>query len=134
MDNWRVTDRDSFQIRKRALEGIYELYQLRYAKPEAEYIKAGETRREYLVAHGFISVPDIDTKDILDCYGYGYWSVKEFMEEYGEDWEGVLAECEFEIHADERLIKTKPMSYDEARDLIVRLSGYQEPQRGKCLC
>lgn len=40
-----------------------ELYQLQYAKPETEYIKAGETGREYLVAHGFISVPDIDKRE-----------------------------------------------------------------------
>lgn len=134
MDSWRLTDRDSFQIRKQVLEGIYELYQLQYAKPETEYIKTGETGREYLVAHGFISVPDIDKREILDCYGYGFESIKEFMEEYGDDWEGVLAECEFEIHADERLIKMKPMSYEQAKHLIVLLSGYHEPQWGNCLC
>lgn len=51
-----------------------------------------------------------------------------FSEEQADD-----RECEFEIHADERLIKTKPMSYEEAKHLIVLLSGYREPQWRECL-
>lgn len=124
MNDWKLIDDDCFQICKKVLEGMYELYQLQYAKPESEYIKAGETDRQFLVAHEFVSVQDMEKKDILDCYGFR--SLEDFQEEYGDIWEGILAGYGFAIHADKRLILTKPMMYEEAKRLIIELSGCKE--------
>ena len=68
---------------------------------------------------------EINLEDVLDCYGYK--NLEQVKTEYGDDWEAILAECQFELNAGclENLITQEFLTYDEAKQLICRVSGYE---------
>lgn len=117
---WVLTDDDSFQIRRKIEEDIFELYQIDAVAPSWE-----EGDRAFRVSNAVIYICDIDQDSMMDCYGYE--SFEAFKEEYGDDWKGVLAECDFEITSQNGECFISPdLSWKEAKNLICRLSGYRE--------
>ncbi|MSS38601.1 hypothetical protein [Clostridium porci] len=119
-NKWKLTDDDSFQIRKERKEDVFELYQIDSVVSSYE---RGE--RDFRVSHAVVYLSDIDTEDVLDCYGYE--SLKALKEEYGDDWKGILAECDFELTSQNGECFISPdMTWDEAKQLICELSGYSE--------
>lgn len=125
---WELTDDDSFQLRRRLCDGIYELYEIEQVLPYGQ----GEGRR-FKVAHEIIFTSEIDTDTVLSSYGYD--SVEELKAIYGDDWKGVLAECEFELSAGsgEGIIRSPFLTWEEGRSLIGLLSGYEEKEPDRFL-
>lgn len=117
---WVLTDNDNFQIQRKIEEDIFELYQIDAVAPSWE-----EGDPAFRVSHAVIYICDIDQDSMMDCYGYG--SLEAFKEEYGDGWKGILAECDFEITAQNGECFISPdLSWKEAKNLICQLSGYQE--------
>lgn len=116
---WVVTDPDSFQIRRRLEDDVFELYQI-------DELPAGneECSNYYRVSHAIVYLSDIDVPDVLQCYGYD--SLEEFQERYREDWKGILAECDFELMCQngEYFIGKPRASFEEAKHQIILASGY----------
>lgn len=116
--NWVCTDPDSCQYRRTALEldpngEVFELIQIQAAD------FAGFNEEVYLIAHDWVYYSDIDKESVLGCYGYH--SLNQIKSEYGEDWKGILAECQFELDAGcmENIMKRVPlMTYDGAKKFI----------------
>lgn len=118
---WCLTDDDSFQIRRKKGNGIFELYEIEQILP---YEQGGE--RRFKVAHEIIFISEIETDSVLSCYGYE--SLEELKVLYGDDWEGILAECEFKLSAGsgEGILRSPVLTWEENRSLICLLSGYTE--------
>ncbi len=116
---WVLTDDDSFQIRRQLGNGVFELYQINalecYPKEPESYFR---------ISHAVIYVSDIIRR--LDCHGY-YSSIERLKEEHGEDWQGILTECEFELMSQEGecFIDRHNLRWDEAKKRVIQLSGYQ---------
>lgn len=125
--NWVMTDDDSVQYRREAVElehdgeKVFELYQLQATRDPADV--ASKDPAIYGIAHDFIYVSEIDMQSVLDCYGYG--SVDEVREAYGQDWmDAILAECQFELDAGclENLCERMPlMTWEKAKETIEKL-------------
>ena len=120
---WTQTDDDSFQLRRKVMEDVYELYQIQMVRP----FEDTSDEKLYKVAQGFIHIKGItpkDRKNILECYGYS--SIDELYEQYGDDWKGILAECWFELKAGcgIGLIDSPDMTWDESKSLICKCSGF----------
>lgn len=119
-NGWILTDDDSFQIRRKIEEDVFELYQIDATAPSWE-----EGDRVFRVSHAVIYICDINQDSMMDCYGYE--SLEAFKEEYGDDWKGVLAECDFEITSQNgEYFISSDLTWKEAKKLICKLSGYQE--------
>lgn len=96
---WIKTDDDSVQYRREAKEletgqsKVFELYQIQAVE---DVTKVSERDPKiYAVAHDFVYVAEVDTKFVLDCYGYD--SMEELTKQYGPDEaDAILAECQFE--------------------------------------
>lgn len=118
---WCLTDDDSFQLRRKIGEGIFELYEIEQVLP---FEQGGE--RRFKVAHEIIFLSEIDTDSVLSCYCYK--SLEELKALYGNDWEGILAECDFELSAGsgEGILRSPVLTWEESRALICLLSGYTE--------
>lgn len=127
---WTLTDDDSFQIRRQLKDGVFELYQINVLEL---YPKKSENC--FRISHAVIYISDINIPDILRCYGYD--SIEGLKEEYGWEWQGILAECEFELMSQdgECFIDRQNLSWNEAKKRIIRRSGYQnkEKSHGKIL-
>ncbi len=120
MNDWILTDDDSFQIRRKIEEDVFELYQIDATTPSWE-----DSDRVFRVSHAVIYICDIDQDSMMDCYGYE--SLEAFKEMYGDDWKGVLAECDFEITSQNgEYFISSDLTWKEAKELICKLSGYQE--------
>lgn len=119
--DWIVTDDDSFQIRRNLFgrDALYELYQVQVTKP----LEARDDEKIYGVAHGIQYVSEAEPEEILSCYAYP--SFEEFKKEYGDDWRGVIAECDFELKAacGKGIIATD-LTWEEAKALICKSSGF----------
>lgn len=110
-----LLDEDSFQIMRPWLNNSFEFYQL-------QYLSEGNG---IFVCHAVIYPEAIDTRTILDCYGYK--SVDEIKAEYGKEYESFLAECAFELLCAEGkciLAPSKAVSWNEGANMIRILSGY----------
>lgn len=125
MAEWICTDPDCAQYQKDLGDGFYEMWQVQ-AGPEWKY---------YMVASGVVSVDWTD--DELDglCRTYGYESLAHFMDENGDDSEGIIAECIFEhgIFYDyltdgysPRLKHPTFATYDEAEKYIKQMIGRED--------
>lgn len=112
---WMLTDEDSFQLRRKLSSGAYELYQI---------TQMGEDKA-YNVSHGIIYPEAVDMTSVLDCFGYD--SLEELQNVYGNAWESIVAECEFELNAFNSMILSNgpSMTWMEARELIHELTGYR---------
>lgn len=119
-EDWELTDDDSFQICRKIEDGLYELYQVTQITPSWKYEERG-----FRVSHAWIYTAEADLDDICLCFGYD--SVEQLKEEYGDCWEQIVAECDFELCATECMIKTGDLTYQEAAALISKLSGYKMP-------
>lgn len=116
--NWVCTDPDSCQYRRTALEldpngDVFELIQIQ----ASDFAELDE--EVCLIAHDWVYYSDIDEESVLDCYGYR--DLDEVKKQYGEDWKGILAECQFELDAGcmENIMKRVPlMTYDGAKKFI----------------
>lgn len=115
---WIMTDPDSFQICRKLDESKFEFYQ----------INAVSTYNEkFMIAHAVIYTEEIDVDSILDCYGYS--SINELKETYGNDTNQILAECDFELQSacGECFVSNHVFEiFNEAANLIRCLSGYTE--------
>lgn len=120
-NDWLLTDDDCFQICRKVRDGLYELFQINSRKPSWE-----NDENAFGVAHAFIDTKDADIADLCMCYGYQ--SLNEIKETYGSEWEQIIAECMFELEAYEHMIETPDMTYDEAKALIIRMSGFLSVQ------
>lgn len=118
---WILTDPDCFQIRRKLADDIFELYQIDMSLPS--WKAKGDC---YRVSHAIVYGSDIDLPEVLSCYGYE--SLELFQKEYGSDWKGVLAECDFELMSQngECFIGKHDLSYEEAKQYILIASGYIE--------
>lgn len=96
---------------------VYELYQIQELPLDQGQV--------FKVAHEIVFCSEINLEDVLDCYGYK--NLEQVKTEYGDDWEAILAECQFELNAGclENLITQEFLTYDEAKQLICRVSGYE---------
>ena len=117
-EKWVLTDDDSFQIRRMVEDGIYELYQIQAIREPLD------DEASFKVAHAVIYTSEIDVKNVCDCYGYE--SLDAVKKEYGDEYKGILAECEFELDALECLLHTPALTWKDARELICKLSGYSK--------
>lgn len=128
VDAWVMTDDDSFQLRRKRYDGIYELYEIERAKPIDE-----DDLACFKVAHAIVFISEIDIDSVLACYGYE--SLSELKETYGDDYEGILAECDFELTASagECLINSPYLTWEDAKKLICELSDYREPGGDKLI-
>lgn len=120
---WVLTDYDSFRICRKLEKGLYELYQIHFINPIQDVDKDMDV---YAIAHDLVCVENID-KSV--CIFYGYDSKEAVREQFGDDWERVLAEWNFEIDADSRtnilMINSNPyLTWKKARKLICQLSGF----------
>lgn len=99
------------------LGNVYELYQIQELPMDQGQV--------FKVAHEIVFCSEINLEDVLDCYGYE--NLEQVKTEYGDDWEAILAECQFELNASclENLITQEFLTYDEAKQLICRVSGYE---------
>lgn len=130
--DWVLTDPDSFQIRRKLcnfskdLGSVYELYQLQELPIGTQTETDSEEDQCFRIAHSIIFCSEIDIENVCDCYGYDNLDV--IKNEYGDDWEGILAECDFELMSGcmENLLNTPSMTYQQAKDMICKLSGYVE--------
>lgn len=140
--NWIVTDDDSFQCRRRitALETdknqVYELYQIQAVTDDGN-------PKVYKIAHDIVFVSEIDAADVCASYGYdGYGlpdvsGIDQIKHEYGDDWQAILAECQFELDAGamENIMEHIPfMTWNEAKDTIVSLTGIESNLNAGKLC
>ena len=121
-NKWVLTDDDSFQLRRKLTDGTYELYQITQVKAGSD----SDSEALYGISHGIVYVDGIDVSNVLDCYGYK--SVDEVKNIYGEDgWEGIVAECEFELDALDYLVTGDTcFSFEIAEGFILKMSGYKE--------
>lgn len=119
-NEWILTDNDSFQIRRKIEEDVFELYQIDATAPSWE-----EGNQLFRVSHAVIYICNINQDSMMDCYGYE--SFEAFKEEYGDNWKGVLAECDFEITSQNgECFISSDLTWNEAKKLVCELSGYQE--------
>lgn len=126
---WIKTDDDSVQYRREAKEletgqgKVFELYQIQAVE---DITKISERDPEiYAVAHDFVYLAEVDTKFVLDCYGYD--SVEELTKQYGPDEaDAILAECQFELDSGclENLMSRIPrMTWNQAKETIEKMIG-----------
>ena len=101
-DGWVLTDEDSCQyIRKDpnfsniGFGNAYELCQIQRVTEDP--MKDHDEARIYKIARAIIFASEIDTESILTSYGYD--SLEEVQKAYGDSWESILAECQFEMDA-----------------------------------
>ena len=134
---WIKTDDDSVQYRREAKEletgqsKVFELYQIQAVE---DVTKVSERDPKiYAVAHDFVYVAEVDTKFVLDCYGYD--SMEELTKQYGPDEaDAILAECQFELDSGclENLMSRIPrMTWNQAKKIIEKMIGVDEgiPQK-----
>lgn len=115
---WILTDPDSFQISRKLDETKFELYQINDVSTDNE---------GFMIAHAVIYTEELDVESILDCYGYS--SMKELKETYGNDTDQILAECDFELQSacGECFVSNHVYhTFKEAENLIRCLSGYTD--------
>ena len=126
---WIKTDDDSVQYRREAQEletgqsKVFELYQIQAVE---DVTKVSERDPKiYAVAHDFVYVAEVDTKFVLDCYGYD--SMEELTKQYGPDEaDAILAECQFELDSGclENLMSRIPrMTWNQAKEIIEKIIG-----------
>lgn len=124
---WIKTDDDSVQYRREAQEletgqsKVFELYQIQAVE---DVTKVSERDPKiYAVAHDFVYVAEVDTKFVLDCYGYD--SMEELTKQYGPDEaDAILAECQFELDSGclENLMGRMPrMTWNQAKETIEKM-------------
>ena len=124
---WIKTDDDSVQYRREAQEletgqgRVFELYQVQAVE---DITKISERDPEiYAVAHDFVYLAEVDTKFVLDCYGYD--SMEELIKQYGPDEvDAILAECQFELDSGclENLMGRMPrMTWNQAKETIEKM-------------
>lgn len=121
---WSKTDDDSVQYRREATEledasgKVFELFQIQAVREITE----SEDDRIYAIAHDYVYVSEIDTQSVLDAYGYG--SMEELRQEYKEDAEAIIAECQFELDSGclENLSRRMPlMTWQQAKETIEKM-------------
>jgi hypothetical protein len=121
MEGWIMTDDDSCQYRRRRPDlctennPVFELYQMQ------EVPSSGNEPR-YAIAHDLIDFAQIDIGLVLDSYGYN--STADLQKDYGDDWKGVMAECQFELDAGSLSnvsCHMPMMTWPEAREVIETL-------------
>lgn len=126
--NWIITDDDSVQYRREVTElensqcKVFELYQVQAVEDMTKSMEENPTI--FAIAHDFVYMSEIDIQGTLECYGYD--SVEQMKTQYGEDWEGILAECQFELDAGcfENLSQRMPlMTWTDAKKVIEKLVG-----------
>lgn len=124
--DWIMTDDDSYQICRKLLDmsealgdAVYELYQVQEVPVENDLFVP-----EYVIAHDIICCNDIDASLVLDCYGYE--SIEDVYDQYGDSWQQIMAECAFELDAG-CLLNTSGISmpWDEATKVIRQEAGYE---------
>lgn len=124
--DWIMTDDDSYQICRKLLDmsdaledAVYELYQVQEVPVENDSIVP-----EYVIAHDIVCCNDIDVSSVLECYGYE--SIEDVYDQYGDSWQQIMAECAFELDAG-CLYNTSGISmpWDEATKVIRQKSGYE---------
>ena len=110
--NWMLTNMELYQICRKIDEGVYELYQIE---------DCGEN---CVVCHEVICTDDIDVQGIVICYGYD--SEQQMRDQYGDDFERELAECEFELRCGcfDNIVCRMEMDFDHAAELIQTMSGF----------
>ena len=118
---WILTDQESFQICRKMLEiserngdSAFELYQLQ-AVP-------GNDEDRFCIAHDIVHLKDVDILSVIDCYGYE--DLDAVKEEYGGEWERIIAEWSFELDSGclENLISST-MTWDEGFRSIRCMAG-----------
>lgn len=114
-----LTDDDSFQIVRKLDNNNFELYQIN----EEDKIRENPT---YYISHAVIDPSEYDYVMICDCSGYE--SVEKIKEEYKEDADLFMAELTFELQACDHIVKSG-LSYNKAKDLIKKMSGYKDDQQ-----
>lgn len=120
---WVLTDNDSFRICRKLERGLYELYQIHFMSPLRDADKETDV---YVIAHDLVSAGNID-KSVFMLYGCD--SIEAVREQFGDDWERVLAEWNFEVDSSNRdnilMINSNPyLTWEKARKLICQLSGF----------
>lgn len=124
-ENWILTDEDNVQYVRKATElaefgDVYELYQAQ----EITDSTRGYGIRKYMIAHDFVFPSMVNIEEILEAYGFE--SLAEIQDLYGEDYTRVIAECQFELDAGcfENLMNRVPaMTYEQAKNTIEKLVG-----------
>lgn len=114
-----LTDSDSFQLCKKIKDNVFELYQITKVLPFTDVEKC------YQVSHEVIDVNDVDVDSLCKIFYY-HGRVRELEEEYGANWPQIVAEMAFEENAFQNLIDDEEMTYEDAKSLIKRLSGFIE--------
>ncbi len=125
--SWICTDPDSAQYRRTAFEldpsgDVFELYQIQEIPSE----DGSDDPKAYKIAHGFVDLNEIELKSVLDCYGYE--SLEVIQKEYGTEWKGILAECQFELESAclDNIVSGVPMfTFSEAEKFIKNYVGEQ---------
>lgn len=124
--DWIMTDDDSYQICRKLLDmsealgdAVFEFYQVQDAP-----IESNSEIPVYVIAHDIVCYKDIDISMVLDCYGYT--SIEEVYNQYGDSWQQIIAECAFELDAGS-YYNTSGLSlpWEEATKVIRQESGYE---------
>lgn len=123
---WTMTDSDYFQLRRNIYEHTYEFYAIVQI-----FIPKNAGDQCYKVARKVIFMSEIDTKSVL--ISYDYESLEEFIDNFGNGWDAVLAECAFELSAgaEDSILQSPLMTREEAKKLICDLTGYVETVSGE---
>ena len=101
---------------------VFELYQIQEIPSE----DSSDDPKAYKIAHGFVDLNEMELKSVLDCYGYE--SLEEIQREYGAEWKGILAECQFELESAclDNIVSGVPMfTFSEAEKFIKNYVGEQ---------
>ncbi len=122
-EEWVLTNNDNFRICRKLEKGLYELYETRYINPIRDADKETDV---YAIAHDLVCIGNIDE---AVCTFYGYDSKEAVKEHFGDQWERVLAEWNFEVDSSSShnilMINGNPyLTWKKARKLICQLSGF----------
>lgn len=120
---WICTDDDSCQYRKYHPEfgnkenPVYELYQIQQVT-----VDDAEDPAIYKIAHDFVYFSEIDQESVCSCYGFD--GMDDFKEHNGDEWQAILAECQFELDAGclENISERFPLlTWSEAAKVVEKL-------------
>ena len=130
---WIMMYEDAYQICRKLQDmsealgdAVFEFYQVQEAP-----IESNSEIPVFVIAHDIVCYNDIDISLVLNSYGYK--SIKEVYEMYGDSWQQIMAECAFELDAG-RYYNTSglSMTWEESTKVIRYESGYgrqEEPDK-----
>ena len=116
--NWVLSDPDSFLIFRKHDEDHFEFYRI-----------AGQ--KSHIICHSYVDVNDCDIPEI--CEGFGYETIDQIKEEYGDEWKQYVAECHFWLNSPNHNIVCNTDTWEQAAEMIHRISGYMNSDKASRL-